>query len=148
MSEDISIKFWWFLKYHRCPWANTFDTNIFIWIYIKVVYIYIWSFLGHLCSYKWLCQIYWLMGVYGTSKLRKFWRTDFKHVAFGGGFKCPSKIHLNTQCLEVRHHSNATKVFYMCSSLFQLTHGSRYSNQATKWKIHSSRTILSVTLLI
>ena len=55
-----------------------------------------------------------------------------KYVAFCGGFKCLCKIHLNTQCLEVRHHSNATKVFYMCSSLFQLSYGSRNLNQAKK----------------
>ena len=50
--------------------------------------------MGYLCSYKCLCQRYWL----------KFYRNDFKHdyycniVAFGGGLKCPHKIHLNTQC--------------------------------------------------
>ena len=53
-------------------------------------------------------------------------------VALGVVFKCPCKIHLNTQCLEVRHHSTATKVVYMCSSLFQLAPGSRDLSQAEK----------------
>ena len=39
----------------------------------------IWPFLGYLCSYKCLCQRYWLMGIYGTSKLPKIYRNDFKH---------------------------------------------------------------------
>ena len=53
----------------------------------------------------------------------------YENVAFVSNFKCPSKIHLNTQRLEVRHHSNATKVFYMCSSLFQLAQRSRDFSQ-------------------
>ena len=53
------------LKYHRCLWANIFDTDISRCIntYIKVVYL---AFFGYLCPYKFLCQRYWLMGVYGT----------------------------------------------------------------------------------
>ena len=61
---------------------------------------YIWPFLGYLCSYKYLCQRYWLKGVYGTSKLPKFYRNDFKHDSYCCvGFKWPRKIHLNTQWL-------------------------------------------------
>ena len=65
------------LKYHRRLWANNFDTDI-----SKCINTYmwcIWPFSEYLCSYKCLCQRYWLMGVYGTSKLPKFYRTDFKH---------------------------------------------------------------------
>ena len=71
-------------KYHRRLWANIFDRDIsrHIYTYIKVVYLRypcIWPFLGYSCSYKCLCQRYWLIGVYGTSKLPKFYRNDFKH---------------------------------------------------------------------
>ena len=47
-----------------------------------------------------LSQGYWLMGVYGTSKLPKLTVTSnvIYIVAFCSGFKCPRKIHLNTQC--------------------------------------------------
>ena len=42
------------------------------------------------------------MGVYGTSKLPKFKKKMTSNmiyiVALGVGFKCPRKIHLNTQC--------------------------------------------------
>ena len=66
------------LKYHRRLWANIFDTNI-----SRCINIYnkwcICPFLGYLCSYKCMCQRYWLIGVYGTSKLPKFYRNDFKH---------------------------------------------------------------------
>ena len=45
------------------------------------------------------------MGVDGTSKLTKFIEitSNMIHiVAFGGGLKCPHKIHLNTQYAEGR----------------------------------------------
>ena len=64
------------LKYHRRLWANIFDTDISS---IPTLEWCIWHFWGYLCSYKCLCQRYWLKGVYGTSKLPKFYRTDFKH---------------------------------------------------------------------
>ena len=71
-------KFLVVLKYHRRLWANIFDTDISrrINTYIKVVYL---AFFGYLCPYKCLCQRYWLMGIYGSSKLLKFYRNDFKH---------------------------------------------------------------------
>ena len=40
-------------------------------------------------------------GIYGSSKLPKFYRTDFKHDLYcftWRWLKCPCKIHLNTQC--------------------------------------------------
>ena len=55
-------KFLVVLKYHRRPTLK--------WC--------IWHILGYLCSYRCLCQRYWLKGVYGTSKLLKFHRNDFK----------------------------------------------------------------------
>ena len=48
-----------------------------------------------------LCQKYWLIGIYGISKLPKFYRNDGIHdlnCCFGVAFKCPRKVHLNTQC--------------------------------------------------
>ena len=50
-------------NYRRCLRANIFDTNIYRCIN----------------SYKCLCQRYWLIGVYGTSKLPKIYRNEFKH---------------------------------------------------------------------
>ena len=54
-----------------------------------------WAFLGYLCSYKCLCPRC------STSKLQNFIEMTLNMiyiVAFGGGLKCPRKIHLNTQC--------------------------------------------------
>ena len=45
--------------------------------------------------------VFLLMGVYGISKLPNFIEMTSNMiyvVALGGGFKCPRKIHLNTQC--------------------------------------------------
>ena len=49
------------LKYHRCLWANIFDTDInrCINTYIKVVYL---ASLGTFMLLKCLCQRYWLIG--------------------------------------------------------------------------------------
>ena len=49
---------------------------------------------------KYLCQINWLMGIYGTLNYQNFIEMTSNMiyiVALGGGFKCPCKIHLNTQ---------------------------------------------------
>ena len=48
------------------------------------------------CSYKCLCQRYWLMGLYGSSKLPFVFEMTSNMiyiVVFGGGLKCPRKIH-------------------------------------------------------
>ena len=77
------------LKYHRCLWANIFDTDIYRCIntYIKV---YLWS-------YKCLCKRYWLIGV-SYQYLTEMTSNMIYIVALGVGLKCPRKIHLNTQC--------------------------------------------------
>ena len=73
------------------------------------------------------------MGIDGTSKLPKIYRNDFKHniVAFGGGLKCPRKIHLNTLCSGGRVPlSDLWRVFFgnsciyvMSSSFFDIFQG-------------------------
>ena len=78
MLEVISIKFW-----QICSTIDTYEpislTQTFIDAEISTLKWCIWPFLGYLCPYKFLCQRYWLIGVYGTSKLPKFYRNDFKH---------------------------------------------------------------------
>ena len=59
------------LKYHRCTWANIFDTDICRSISIPKAFMHLEMSVSSNMIYI---------------------------VALDGGFKCPSKIHLNTQC--------------------------------------------------
>ena len=81
------------LKYHRCLWANIFDTDIYRCIntYIKVVY---WAFLGifmllQMSVSKILADR--RLWYFKTTKILQKWQNMIYIVAFGVGLKCPRK---------------------------------------------------------
>ena len=87
------------LKYHRRLCNNIFDTDIFRCIKTPTLKLYIWHFLGYLCSYKCLCQRYWLIGtvvLQNNQNIIEMTSNVIYIVAFVGGLKCLCIIHLTT----------------------------------------------------